>query len=221
MFTGIIQAVGSIARSEQIESDIRLTISAGGLDLASSAPGDSIAVNGVCLTAVDFTDNGFIADVSLETLQKSSLGQLSRGSPVNLETALTLNTALGGHLLSGHVDGVATLVDMQQDARSMRYRFEVEAALQHYIAGKGSVSVDGCSLTVNEVENNRFDVNIVPHTQQKTIFQHYQPGARVNIEVDIIARYLERLIQGRAVPATGDDQQILETLIKSGFIDNE
>jgi len=221
MFTGIIQTIGNIARREQIEGDIRLTISAKGLGLATSALGDSIAVNGVCLTLVDFIDNEFVADVSLETLQKSSLGQLSQGNPVNLETALTLNTALGGHLVSGHVDGLATLVDMQQDARSIRYRFEVEVALQHYIAGKGSVSIDGCSLTVNGVENNRFDVNIVPHTQQKTIFQHYQPGTRVNIEVDIIARYLERLIQGRAAPVTGDDRQILETLIKSGFIDNE
>jgi riboflavin synthase len=221
MFTGIIQAIGSIQQSESAGGDIRLTISATGLDLETSSLGDSIAVNGVCLTVVEFTGKGFVADVSLETLDKTSLGQLSQGSPVNLETALTLNTALGGHLVSGHVDGLATLVEMHQDARSIRYGFEVEPALQHYIAAQGSVSIDGCSLTVNRVDNNRFDVNIVPHTQQKTIFQFYQAGSKVNIEVDIIARYLERLIQGRSEPQAGDDRQLMETLKNSGFIENE
>jgi riboflavin synthase len=221
MFTGIIQAIGSIQHSEAIGGDIRLTISATGLGLETSSLGDSIAVNGVCLTVVEFTGKGFVADVSLETLDKTSLGQLSQGSPVNLETALTLNTALGGHLVSGHVDGLATLIEMHQDARSIRYGFEVEPALQHYIAAKGSVSIDGCSLTVNRVDNNRFDVNIVPHTQQKTIFQFYQAGSKVNIEVDIIARYLERLIQGRSEPQAGDDRQLIETLKNSGFIENE
>jgi len=221
MFTGIIQAIGSIQQSESAGGDIRLTISATGLDLETSSLGDSIAVNGVCLTVVEFTSKGFVADVSLETLDKTSLGQLSQGSPVNLETALTLNTALGGHLVSGHVDGLATLVEMHQDARSIRYGFEVEPALQHYIATKGSVSIDGCSLTVNRVDNNRFDVNIVPHTQQKTIFQFYQAGSKVNIEVDIIARYLERLIQGRSGPQAGDDRQLIDALKNSGFIENE
>ncbi|MDH3857672.1 MAG: riboflavin synthase, partial [Gammaproteobacteria bacterium] len=156
-----------------------------------------------------------------ETMSKTSLGQISVGSPVNLETALTLNTALGGHLVSGHVDGLATLIEMQADARSTRYRFEVEPAIQHYIATKGSVTIDGTSLTVNNVDGNQFDVNIVPHTQQKTVFQYYQDGSRVNVEVDIIARYLERLLQGRADASTVKDQQILETLIKSGFINHE
>lgn len=221
MFTGIIQAIGSIQHSEATGGDIRLTISAAELNLGTAGLGDSIAVNGVCLTVVEFTGKGFAADVSLETLDKTSLGDLSPGSRVNLETALTLNTVLGGHLVSGHVDGVATLASMRQDARSMRYRFEVEPELQHYIAAQGSVSIDGCSLTVNRVDNNQFDVNIVPHTQQKTIFQFYQPGSKVNIEVDIIARYLERLIQGRAVPPPGDDRALLETLKKSGFIEQE
>ncbi len=221
MFTGIIQAIGSIQHSEASGGDIRLTISAAELNLGTAELGDSIAVNGVCLTVVEFTGKGFAADVSLETLDKTSFGDLSPGSRVNLETALTLNTALGGHLVSGHVDGVATLASMRQDARSMRYRFEVEPELQHYIAAQGSVSIDGCSLTVNRVDNNQFDVNIVPHTQQKTIFQFYQPGSKVNIEVDIIARYLERLIQGRAAPPPGDDRALLETLKKSGFIEQE
>jgi len=221
MFTGIIQALGEVERREPGDGDIKLTIACGDLDLSQVQIGDSIAVNGTCLTAVKLPGQSFVADVSVETMQKTSLGQLAVGSPVNLETALTLNTALGGHLVSGHVDGLATLIEMYADARSIRYRFEVEPAIQHYIAVKGSVTVDGVSLTVNNVEANQFDVNIVPHTQQKTVFQYYQAGSRVNIEVDIIARYLERLLQGRADNTGPKDQQLVETLIKSGFIKHE
>ncbi len=221
MFTGIIQAIGKVELSETRSGDIRLTIDCGDLDLSHTGLGESIAVNGVCLTAVELQKQSFSADVSLETMSKTSLGQLAVGSPVNLETALTLNTALGGHLVSGHVDGLGTLVEMQSDARSIRYSFEVDSEIQHYIATKGSVTIDGTSLTVNGVEENRFDVNIVPHTQQKTVFQYYQTGSRVNIEVDIIARYLERLLQGRAEDGKVKDQQMLETLIKSGFINHE
>ncbi|MCP4469950.1 MAG: riboflavin synthase [Gammaproteobacteria bacterium] len=221
MFTGIIQALGKIERNEPSDGDISLTIACGDLDMTQVQIGDSIAVNGTCLTAVELRGQSFVADVSIETMEKTSLGQLALGSPVNLETALTLNTALGGHLVSGHVDGLATLVEMQADARSIRYRFEVEPGIQHYIAVKGSVTVDGTSLTVNNVEGNRFDVNIVPHTRQKTVFQYYQVGSRVNIEVDIIARYLERLLRGRAGNAPLEDRQLVETLIKSGFINHE
>ena len=218
MFTGIIQALGSVEQSEKRGGDIHLKINCGDLDLSRTRLGDSIAVNGACLTAIELGEQFFSADVSLETMNKTSLGGLEVGSPINLEPALTLNDALGGHLVSGHVDGVGSLVEMQPDARSIRYRFEVDPALQHYIAAKGSITVDGTSLTVNHVEANRFDVNIVPHTQQKTIFQYYQPGTRVNIEVDIIARYLERLLQARTGSAADKDQQLLETLIKSGFV---
>ncbi len=221
MFTGIIQAIGSVAHSEPRDGDIRLTIACGELDLAHTAPGDSIAVNGVCLTAIELHEQEFVADVSVETMNQTSLGQLAAGSPVNLETALTLNTALGGHLVSGHVDGLGILLDMHADARSIRYRFEVAPAIQHYIAIKGSVTVDGCSLTVNSIDGNRFDVNIVPHTQQETVFQYYETGCRVNIEVDIIARYLERLLQGKADSDAGKDGRLLETLIKSGYINHE
>ena len=221
MFTGIIEAIGSVESSETRDGDIRLGIACGELDVSHTQLGDSIAVNGVCLTVISLQDQVFIADVSAETMSKTSLGQLAVGSLVNLETALTLNTALGGHLVSGHVDGLATLIEMQPDARSIRYRFEVEPAIQHYIAIKGSVTIDGTSLTVNNVEGNQFDVNIVPHTQQKTVFQYYQEGSRVNIEVDIIARYLERLLQGRGDASKVKDQQMLETLIKSGFINHE
>ena len=221
MFTGIIQAIGKIAHHQPDGGDVRLGIDCGDLDIAGLRQGDSIAVNGACLTAVDLGEHSFVADVSQETLQCTSLGALTAGSPVNLETALTLQTALGGHLVSGHVDGLASLIEMKTDARSIRYRFEVDPALQHYIAIKGSVTLDGCSLTVNGVDENRFDVNIVPHTQQKTIFHTYQVGRQVNIEVDIIARYLERLLQGRADDASLKDQQLLQSLIKSGFINRE
>jgi riboflavin synthase len=221
MFTGIIQTIGSVARSEPRDGDIRLTIACGDLDLAHAATGDSIAVNGVCLTAIELHQQNFVADVSVETMNQTSLGALAAGSPVNLETALTLNTALGGHLVSGHVDGLGTLLEMHTDARSIRYSFEVAPEIQHYIATKGSVTVDGCSLTVNGIDGNRFDVNIVPHTRQKTVFQFYKTGCRVNIEVDIIARYLERLLQGKADTDAGKDSQLLETLIKSGFTNHE
>ena len=221
MFTGIIQALGTIQQREPSGGDVRLVIDCGDLDLSSARIGDSIAVNGVCLTAVELGARSFVADLSQETLQRTSLGQVAAGSLVNLESALTLNTALGGHLVSGHVDGLANLVEMVADARSIRYCFEVEPALQHYIATKGSVTLDGTSLTVNGVEGNRFDVNIVPHTQQKTVFQTYQVGTQVNIEVDIIARYLERLLQGRVDNSAIKDQQLAETLIKSGFINHQ
>jgi len=221
MFTGIVQAIGKIEKMESNGGDLRIAIGCGPLDLSSTQIGDSIAVNGVCLTAIEIRGQGFSADVSRETLQRTSLGQLTVGSPVNLETALTLGSPLGGHLVSGHVDGLATLLDSREDARSWRYRFSVDPEIQHYIAVKGSVTLDGCSLTVNGVDGNEFDVNIVPHTQQKTVFQFYEAGSRVNIEVDIIARYLERLLQGRAEGAASKDQQLMQTLIKSGLVRHE
>ncbi|MGD8349152.1 MAG: riboflavin synthase [Gammaproteobacteria bacterium] len=221
MFTGIVKAVGSISGKQDRDGDMRLVIDCGGLDLAGTRAGDSIAVNGVCLTAVEIDARGFAADVSLETLGKTSLGELDIGSPVNLETALALGDPLGGHLVSGHVDGIGVLLESKPEARSIRYRFEVEPELQHYIAVKGSVTVDGTSLTVNMVDGNRFDVNIVPHTRQNTVFGSYRPGSRVNIEVDIIARYLERLLEGRADTKAAGDRRMLQTLIESGFIKHE
>ncbi len=221
MFTGIVQAVGSVVRHEARGGDLRLVIDAGGLDLERAAPGDSIAVNGVCLTAVEIDGRGFAADVSRETLDKTSLGGLGDGDPVNLETALTLERALGGHLVSGHVDGLATLIELEPAARSVRYRFEVEPTLRRYIAVKGSVTLDGVSLTVNAVDANRFDVNIVPHTQAQTIFRFYEVGSRVNIEVDLLAHYLERLLDGRVEAVAERDERFLQTLIESGFIEDE
>ncbi|MDJ0833742.1 MAG: riboflavin synthase [Gammaproteobacteria bacterium] len=216
MFTGIIQAIGQVAKLEQKGGDVRLTLDTGDLELETAELGDSIAVNGVCLTAVELTDHGFVADVSAETLDKTSLGSLKPGSAVNLEKALTLNTALGGHLVSGHVDGLGTVLSQRNDGRSYRYEFSVPQELAHYIAQKGSITIDGTSLTVNHVEDNRFDVNIVPHTWDNTIFQHYEINTQVNIEVDIIARYLERLLTGQS-PMQGENN-LVKALTESGFI---
>jgi riboflavin synthase len=196
MFTGIIEAVGRISAVEPRGGDLRLAVNCPALDLKSLAAGDSIAVNGCCLTATAPGEDGFAADVSRETLATTTLGGLGRGSPVNLERALTLAKPLGGHLVTGHVDGVGSVVSRRDDGRSVRFRLRAPEALARYIARKGSVCVDGVSLTVNEVDGADFGVNIVPHTLGATIFGQYRPGTRVNIEVDIVARYLERLMGG-------------------------
>jgi len=195
MFTGIIQAVGEIVAVESVGGDARLRIDTGGLDLAGAGLGDSIAVSGVCLTVIDFSPGNFAADVSQETLSLTTLGDAREGSRVNLEPALTLATPLGGHLVSGHVDGIGGLLSMDTDARSTRMEFESPPELSRYIARKGSVTIDGTSLTVNAVEGHKFSVNIVPHTLERTIMGGYKAGTRVNLEVDLIARYLERLVR--------------------------
>jgi len=223
MFTGIITDLGRV-RALEPRGDTRLTIETG-YDTETIVPGASIACSGVCLTVVDKGSDWFAADVSAETLSKTTLGDWTPGTAVNLERALRLGEELGGHLVSGHVDGVAEIVERTEEGDSLCLAVAAPDALMPFIAVKGSVTLDGTSLTVNHVDANCFDVNIVPHTQQNTLFQYYQPGCSVNIEVDIIARYLERLIHGRAGEAEADstakDQQIFETLIKSGFIDNE
>ena len=196
MFTGIIQAVGSIALIERKGGDARLRIHSGALDMSDVQRGDSIAVSGVCLTAIEHGANGFSADVSGETLARSTLGNLDTGSRVNLEKALTPSSRLGGHLVSGHVDAVAEVVERSAEARSVRFRIQAPAALALYIAGKGSICLDGVSLTVNAVEGALFDINVVPHTLTSTTLGEVQPGYRVNLEVDLIARYLERLMLG-------------------------
>ena len=173
MFTGIIQAVGEIVAVEPVGGDTRLRIDTGGLDLAGAGLGDSIAVNGVCLTAVELSPGEFVADVSQETLSLTTLGAAREGTRVNLEPALTLATPLGGHLVSGHVDGVGGLASLEADARSTRMEFEAPPTLSRYIARKGSITIDGTSLTVNGVEGDKFSVNIVPHTLERTIMGGY------------------------------------------------
>ncbi|MFI0400736.1 MAG: riboflavin synthase [Thiolinea sp.] len=196
MFTGIIQAIGTVRAMQAIGGDLRLSIATGKLDLGDVQLGDSIAVNGVCLTAVVLDGSSFSADVSRETLSLTSLGQLNLSSPVNLEKALTLSTRLGGHLVSGHVDGLGEIISRHDDARSVRFRLKAPDGLAKYIAAKGSICVDGTSLTVNKVEGAFFELNIVPHTLQETIMSGYRSGSKVNLEVDVIARYLERLLLG-------------------------
>ncbi|WP_456371849.1 riboflavin synthase [Thiolapillus sp.] len=218
MFTGIIQAIGTVSSIKDQGGDVRLRIHTGKLDLSDVELGDSIAVNGVCLTAVELPGDGFVADVSGETLSLTSLGQLKSGSPVNLEKALTLATRLGGHLVSGHVDGLGTVISREEDARSVRFVIEAPAELAKYIVHKGSITVDGTSLTVNGVDGARFDLNIVPHTLQETIMDSYRPGSRVNLEVDLIARYLERLLLGDKAAQSGSQGLSREMLERAGFI---
>ncbi|RMF98680.1 MAG: riboflavin synthase [Gammaproteobacteria bacterium] len=194
MFTGIVRAVGEIIERQATGGDLRLLIGCGGLDLATVAPGDSIAVNGVCLTATQLDGRSFAADVSAETLALTTLGDLQAGQRVNLEPALTLATPLGGHLVSGHVDGVGRLLGQAADARSTRMEFEIPEQLSRYVVRKGSICIDGVSLTVNAAGHGRFSVNIVPHTLEHTIMRDYCAGTPVNIEVDLVARYLEGLI---------------------------
>lgn len=193
MFTGIIQALGRIAGSEERGGDRRLVVETAGLDLSDVNEGDSIAVSGVCLTALDIDGSRFAADVSIETLNLTTIGQLQVGDAVNLEKALRLADRLGGHLVSGHVDGRATVIDIHDDGRSQRWTFEVPAPLARYIASKGSVCLDGVSLTVNEIDGRRFGVNLIPHTQGVTTFGSRRAGDIVNLEVDLMARYAERL----------------------------
>ena len=217
MFTGIIQAVGRIASMESRGGDRRLHIETADLPMTDTAIGDSIAVSGVCLTAIELSGAGFKADVSGETLACTVIGDLKAGDPVNLEKALTLATPLGGHLVSGHVDGVGEIKKRWSDGRSERFEIEAPAELARYIAAKGSICVDGISLTVNRVEGATFELNIVPHTVQATTMGGYRPGRRVNLEVDIIARYLERLLLGNTDNENAGGGITRDLLAKHGF----
>lgn len=194
MFTGIIAAVGTAAGISRQGTDMRLTVAAGGLDLDDITPGDSISVNGICLTVVEKGPGGFSVDVSAETLSCTTFDALREGSRLNLEKAMAAGGRFNGHLVSGHVDGTGTVVSIEAAGASTRYLVELPPELTRYTCDKGSICLDGVSLTVNRVEKNRISVNIIPHTAAQTIFGDYRPGTRVNVEVDMIARYLERLI---------------------------
>ena len=217
MFTGIIQAVGAVAALQPQGGDLRLRIATGKLSLDDVAIGDSICTNGVCLTVTGLPGDGYWADVSRESLNLTTLGQLTAGSRVNLEKSLTPTDRLGGHIVSGHVDGVGEVVHLAQDARSWRVAIHAPDELAKYIAPKGSICVDGTSLTVNAVHGARFDLNIIPQTMAETVFGDYAVGAAVNLEVDVIARYLERLLAAdRAAHGGGVS---LATLARHGYAD--
>ncbi len=218
MFTGIIQAVGEVAALEPRGEDLRLCVRSGKLDLRDVRIGDSIATSGVCLTVIDLPGDGYWADVSGETLAVTGIGKLKVGDHVNLEKALTLATPLGGHLVSGHVDGIGEVVSRRDDGRSVRFRMRAPARLARYIAAKGSVCVDGISLTVNAVEGAEYELNIVPHTLVETTMGEFQPGRTFNLEVDIIARYLERLLLGDKAAQPEASGVTRELLQRCGFM---
>jgi riboflavin synthase len=216
MFTGIILAIGKITAIERKAGDFRLRIETGKLSLQDANLGDSIAVNGVCLTAVELGAHYFCADVSNETWSRTTLSQASTGSPVNLELALTPSTRMGGHIVSGHVDGIGEVIARQPDGRSVRFSVKAPDNLAKYIAEKGSICINGISLTVNEVNGAVFSVNIVPHTLQETTLHEAIVGTAVNLEVDLLARYLERLLTGDATTKQGG---VTEALLQhSGFL---
>ncbi len=217
MFTGIIQAVGTVAAQQPSGGDLRLRIHTGKLPLEGVAIGDSIATNGVCLTATELPGDGFWADVSRESLDLTTLGDLAVGSPVNLEKSLTPESSLGGHIVSGHVDGMGEIVKLYEDGRSWRVEVRAPDELARYIAHKGSICIDGTSLTVNSVDGAVFNLNIIPQTMAETVFGNYQVGSRVNLEVDVIARYLERLLQGDAAAKPGGGVD-LSLLAENGYL---
>ena len=217
MFTGIIQSVGKIAALQVQGGDARVRIACGKLDMSDVNTGDSIAVSGICLTVVEHSAVDFTADVSAETLSRTTLGHQHTGDAVNLEKALTLSTPLGGHLVSGHVDGVGVVVNRREAVRSVQFRIKAPEALAKYIAEKGSVCVDGVSLTVNAIHGAEFEVNIVPHTLEETTLGVIKVDSEVNLEVDLVARYLERLMLGERAAQSGSEIT-REFLAQHGFI---
>lgn len=217
MFTGIIEAVGTLTAVEPKNGDLRLRVKTNDLDLLDVQLGDSIATNGVCLTVVELPGDGYWADVSVETLDNTTLRDWKIGMRVNLEKALTPQTRLGGHMVSGHVDAVGEVVSRHKDARSERFRLRAPDELAKYIAHKGSITIDGTSLTVNAIDGAEFELNIVPHTIAKTVMGDYAAGSKVNLEVDLIARYLERLLLGDKAAEPSSSGMTMEFLAEHGF----
>ncbi len=215
MFTGIIEAVGQLVSRQNVGGDFSMRFATGSLSMDDVALGDSIATNGVCLTVTGLTTDGFRADVSLETLNHTTLGALKAGQSVNLEKALLASGRFGGHMVSGHVDATASIIQMQKSARSWVIEVAVPASLKPYIARKGSITIDGVSLTANELTPQGFRLNIVPHTWQQTIIDSYSVGQKVNLEVDVIARYLEQLLS----KSDGQESNLTEDFLRQqGFV---
>lgn len=219
MFTGIIEAVGKVTSLVNTGGDVRLTIHAGKLDMQDVKLGDSIATNGVCLTVIDYGKDWYAADVSLETIRRTSLAHWQAGTPVNLEKALLPTTRLGGHIVSGHVDGLGEIILRKQDARSIYFEVKAPDELARYLAEKGSITVDGISLTINDLNGAVVSLNLVPHTADQTTINQWQLGSKVNLEVDVLARYIERLLLGdKAAQPTAKQGGIdLAFLMQNGF----
>ena len=217
MFTGIIEATGKLTELTQNQGDLTVRVSSPNLDMGDVQLGDSIATNGVCLTVVEKFSDGFRADVSNETLKLTQFAQYKLGQTVNLEKALQPISRLGGHLVSGHIDGIATVVAISPNARATEYWLEAPSELMKYIPYKGSVAIDGISLTVNEIKNCQFKLTIVPHTAQETTIAEFKVGSKINLEVDQIARYLERLVLGAQEPAQSSTLT-MNLLANAGFI---
>ena len=217
MFTGIIEAVGTLVHNQEVGGDRRLTINTCQLDLADVKLGDSIATNGVCLTVVELPGDGFVADVSQESLAHTRIAELKPGERLNLEKAMRPMDRLGGHIVTGHVDGLGVVRKKEQVARSIVYVIEAPKHLSHYLAAKGSITVDGVSLTVNKSDGAQFWLNIVPHTAEQTLIHQYQEGDQVHLEVDILARYIERMMQTQSAP--DEDQGVTRSkLAEYGFL---
>ena len=217
MFTGIIEAVGTLRKLERKGDDIRLTVASGKLDLSDVRLGDSIATNGVCLTVVQQLADGYVADVSAETVSLTGFANYKVGTKVNLEKAVTQTTRLGGHMVSGHVDGIATVEQRLARGQAIEFWLAAPTELARYIAHKGSITIDGVSLTVNEVDGHRFRLTIVPHTAGETTLVDLKAGDKVNIEVDLIARYLERLMRFDTKETQGGGVT-MEMLARAGFV---
>lgn len=219
MFTGIIEAVGTITAITPTGQDVSVTVDSGKLDLSDVKLGDSIATNGVCLTVVKLTGKGYVADLSLETLNRTAFTDYSPGQLVNLEKAMLPTTRFGGHMVSGHVDNVGEIISRTQTGRAIEFWIKAPDTLARYIAEKGSVAIDGISLTVNAVRGAEFKLTIVPHTASETTMEHFKPGRKVNLEVDVIARYLERLMLGdKAAESEPSSELSMALLARSGFL---
>lgn len=218
MFTGIIEATGTVQAIKYSGNDAEVTINTGKLDMSDVKLGDSIATNGVCLTVTSFSKASFCADVSGETLKRTTFADVKVGTSVNLEKAMLPTTRFGGHIVSGHVDGVGTIAAIEKLGNAVEYWVQLPTELSRYIAQKGSVTVDGISLTVNDVEGDRFKLTIVPHTSGETTISGFKTGKKVNLEVDIIARYIERLLTGNTAAQQASSGVTMELLAQSGFL---
>ncbi|MDN2480483.1 riboflavin synthase [Vibrio agarivorans] len=216
MFTGIIEAVGTLSAIEQKGQDISITVDVGKLDMSDVKLGDSIATNGVCLTVTHFTDSSYSADLSVETLKKTGFVDYQVGGKVNLEKAMLPTTRFGGHIVSGHVDGVGEIVERDPSGRAIDLWVEMPEDIEKYVAEKGSITVDGISLTVNDIRDNTFKLTIIPHTSDETTIEDFQVGRKVNLEVDVLARYMERLMNKQAAQEP-KSRLTMEFLQQNGF----